>query len=154
ECDEGLPRDAPRRRPARLPLPLVVLPLKQVAVLRRRDELLRLAAGVAVIRLGPAGECDHRAVVKIVVPEAVEAGTALADRTHEAGVLWFVLRDDHRAAAARTLAHALSDRRQDVLGGAIVDLLCCIEPQPIEVELVDPVARVRDEELTHRPGVG
>jgi hypothetical protein len=41
-----------------------------------------------------------------------------------------------------------------VLGRVVEDLLRGVEPQAVEVELVDPVARVGEEELAHRPAVG
>src|SRR5262249_10872244 len=73
ERDERRRLKSPARGAARSALPVVVLTLKQVAILGRRDELLRLAASVAVVRLRASGERDHRAVMKVVVPEAVEA---------------------------------------------------------------------------------
>ena len=50
-------------------------------------------------------------------------------------------------AAARARAVELSE---DVLGERIEDLLRGVEAQAVEMELVDPVAGVRDEELAHR----
>src|SRR4029077_9130512 len=87
ERDERSRRNPPARRPARLALPVVVLPLEQVSVLGRRDQLLRLAARVAVIRLRLAGERDHGAVMEVVVPHAVEPVAAVGDRPDETRVL-------------------------------------------------------------------
>ena len=92
--------------------------------------------------------------MEIVVPQRIEAEAPLRRRPHQPGVLRFVLRDDDRPAAARLLAHAIADRRHHVTWRRIEDLLRGIEPQPVEVKLVDPVSGVGDEELAHRTGVG
>src|SRR6185369_11152166 len=113
KTDECRGRNAPRRRPAGLLLPVIVLSLKEVAVLRRRYELLWLAVRVAVVRLGPAGERHHRGVMKVVIPQAVEAETTLAIRPDEFDVLRFVLGDDDRRAVSRGVPHPLVHDRQD-----------------------------------------
>ena len=37
---------------------------------------------------------------------------------------------------------------------SIENLLRRVEPQPVEMILVDPIARIGDEEFAHRPGIG
>ena len=81
EGDECAPAAARRPGvPRRLLLPLVALALVEVAVLDRRDELLRRAEVVGVVGLVVAGQRDHGAVVEVVVPERVEAIAALLGR--------------------------------------------------------------------------
>ena len=43
--------------------------------------------------------------------------------------------------------------REDVILGAVVDVLRGIQPQAIQMELVDPVAGIRDAEFADRPGI-
>ena len=61
---------------------------------------------------------------------------------HQVHVLRLVFIHDVGAAPARRRAHRLADRRQDVLRRVVEDLLRGIEPQAVEVKLVDPIARV------------
>src|SRR6476659_9234227 len=90
-------------------LPVVVLPLKEEAVLQRGDELLRLPAGVAVISFAPAGQGDHRAMVKIVVPHRVKPVAVLVDRPQQPYVLRLVFRDDDDASPCCGRPRALTD---------------------------------------------
>src|SRR5688572_27954118 len=71
--DERVRRQVERGRTAALPLPGVPLALVQVAEPRARDQLLRTALVVAVVRFTASGERDHRRVMRIVVPERVKA---------------------------------------------------------------------------------
>ena len=136
-----------------MPLPMVVLPLIQIAVLRGGDEFLRLGVRVGVVRLAAAGERDHRAVVEVVVPQGVDREPSRLDRTHQTGVLRLVLGDHDRLPAGRCFADTPADRGDDVFRRRIEDLLRRIETQAVKMELVDPVPGVRDEEFAHRRGV-
>ncbi len=60
EDHESLGREIEGRRPSAALLPPRPLALIEVAVLRRRDELLRRSRVVGVVRLAPAGERDER----------------------------------------------------------------------------------------------
>jgi hypothetical protein len=80
------------RRTATLLLPGRPLPLVEVAPLERRDKLLGSAAIVGVIGLVVSGKRYHGAVVKVIVPEGVEAIAALRWWAYQLGVLPFVLR--------------------------------------------------------------
>ena len=93
-------------------------------------------------------------MVEVVVPERVEAVAPLGEWTHQPRLLRLVLGDDDNRPPPRRLPRANADRRHDVLAGEIVNRLCRVQPQAVEMELVDPVGRVGDEELTHRSGVG
>jgi hypothetical protein len=68
-------------------------------------------------------------------------------------LLRFVLADDEGRAAFRRFPYAPADGGEDVLLGRVDYLLRRVEPQPVEMELVNPVAGVGDEELTHRSSV-
>src|SRR5947209_12677264 len=91
--------------------------------------------------------------MKVVVPEAVESVAAALKRSDEARLLRLVLGDDERRSARRRRAHLARERSDDVVAGIVVDALRRVEAQAVEVELLDPVARVRDEELAHGPRV-
>ena len=80
--------------PRRLSLPRVILALVEIAALDHRYELLRRAEIIRVVGLAATGEGDLRAVVKIVVPERVEAVAPFVSRPREARVLRLVLGDD------------------------------------------------------------
>src|SRR5262249_24106623 len=142
----------PGRGAARLLLPRVVLTLEQISVFRGGDELLRLAARVAVVRLRASGHRDHRAVMKIVVPERVETITALVERPNPTGLLWFVLCNEQDGSPRRRVTCPACDGGQDVLVGIVEDLLRRIETQAVEVKFVNPVPGVGDEKLPHGRG--
>ena len=141
---------------AAVPLPRVALALVEVAPPHGGDQLLGRAAVVGVVGLVPPGEGDEGGVVEVVVPERVEtvaAGLAGAD---EPCVLRLVLGDDVEAPAGggRGRADALVDLGENVAVRPVEDLLRRVEPQPVHVELLDPVGRVLDEELARGSGVG
>jgi hypothetical protein len=66
-----------RRGPTPLALPLVILPLVEEAILEGRDDFLWRAVIIGVIGLAASGQGYHGAVMKVVVPERIEAITAL-----------------------------------------------------------------------------
>ncbi len=141
-------RDTQGRRAAPVALPLVALALVEEAVLGGGDELLRRAFIVGVVSLAPARERDHRRVMKVVVPEAVEPVAENHPR-----VLRLVLADDDGRAPPRGAAHLARQRREKVLVRVVRDALRGVEAEAVEVELLDPVARVREEELADGRGV-
>ena len=150
--------DEPRRRrgpsvgvPRRALLPGIPLSLIQKSPLRQRDEFLRRAEVVGVVRLAPAGERDHGRVMKVVVPQRVEAEAAARRRTAAAShVLRLVLRDQkNRSIAGRRRARPSRHLGQHMRRRGVEDLLRRIEAQTVEMKLVDPVRGVRDHELAH-----
>src|SRR3954453_10015471 len=130
-----------RRHSARFFLPRVELPLVEKSMLRHGDEFLRRAAIVHVVRLAAAGHGHHRRVMPVVVPQRVD--TLYVDESH---VLWLVLRGDENLPAARRFVRALHDLPEDRVVG---DRLRRIEPQSVEIKLVDPVRGVLREEFAH-----
>ena len=50
-------------------------------------------------------------------------------------------------------AHALGELLQQMRRAVVQDRVHGVQPQAVEVELLDPVERVVDEELADRPGV-
>src|SRR5205085_426934 len=85
--------------------------------------------------------------MKVVVPEAVESVAAALKRSDEARLLRLVLGDDYGRPARRRLARLARKRGDDVVAGVVVDALRGVEAQAVHVELLDPVAHVRQEEL-------
>ena len=87
----------------------------------------------------------------VVVPQRVEAVAAARRIAHQARVLRLVFGDDvDRALAAARRADAPDDVGEDVRRRRVLDVLRRVEAQAVEVELVDPVARVLDEERAGR----
>ncbi len=138
--------------PRPLPLPRVSLPLVEKPSLDGRDELLGGPGVVAEVRLGAPREGDRRGVVEVVVPQGVEVVAAGRHRADEPHVLRLVLGDEEHRSPAGARPRPARDRRQHVLRGIVVDVLRGVQPEPVQVKLVDPVAGVRDEELADRPG--
>ncbi len=152
--DEPPRLQAGRRAAPPLPLPGIDLPLVDVAPLGRRDELLRRAEVVAIVRLAAARGGDDRGVVEVVGPQRIEPEAPLLRRPDQVRLLRLVLADDQRPAPPRGLAHPAGDRRQDVLAGRlVVRVLRRVDPQPIDMELLDPVGHVAQDELADRPRV-
>ena len=109
---------------------------------------------VAVVGFRPPRQRHHRAVMKVVVPERVETVAALLGWPHEPRVLRLILRNEKDRPVAGRFARATADRFDDMRARGVVDLLRGVEPQAIQMKFVDPVAGVRDEELTHGGRVG
>lgn len=99
--------------------------------------------------------CDrhHGAVVKVVVPQGIEAVAALLGRANKPCLLRFVLAHHQCRASARRRPDTAHDRRKDMVGRAVEDLLRGVEPQAVEVEFIDPVAGVGEKKFAHRAGV-
>ena len=139
--DEGGGVDAEGRGAAVRLAEAVELALEQEAPLDRRDQLLRRAVVVGVIGLGTLGHRHRGGVVEVVVPDRVEPVTALLDRADQPDLLVLVLGDqDDRPLAGRVAGQA-AHLGEEVLGRAVVDRMRGVQPQAVEVELVDPVAR-------------
>src|SRR5271157_2040916 len=151
--DEGGRRDIERRAASPLALAEGPLTLVEPAALEDRDELLRGAKVVAVIRLAAPGGGDHHGVVEVVAPEHVEPETAPLGRPEQPCALSLVFADDQHTTAPGRRADRPHDRPEDVVGTVVEDVLRRIDTQAVDVELVDPVGGVGKDELAHRPGV-
>src|SRR5688572_18686108 len=150
KVDEPRGFDIPRRRTAPLLLPGVVLALVEKAVFGGRHELLRRPQVIRVVRLTPAGERDHGGVMPVVVPEGIQTESAFVRGSEEADILGLVFADDERPTRARRLSDLRAHLSDDVDRAVVVHVLRCVETQAIEMELLDPVARIRDDELAYR----
>src|SRR6185503_9346481 len=142
EVQEAEGRDVQRRRAAPTLLPLEPRALVQKPELRERNELLGGAAIATVVRLVATCRSDDSAVVKVVVPEAVEPIASLCRTAYQARLLGLVLSHDDRRASSGSVSHDLGDLGKDVGRRVVKDLLSCVQAQAVEVELVDPVRRV------------
>ena len=90
--------------------------------------------------------------MKIVIPERVDtiAPLLVAAPTY---VLWLVLRHDDGWRPPAISRTRLCQGSKDMLGGLIIDILCCIKPQAVEMKLGNPVTCIGNKELAHRSGV-
>ena len=100
------------------------------------------------------GQRYHGAVMEVVVPQGVEPVTAVLGRARQLGVLRLVLSDDKGASAAPRRSHLPRDGGDNMIFRSIENCLRRVEPQPVEMILVDPIARIGDEEFARRPGIG
>ena len=89
-------------------------------------------------------------VLKIIVPDRIDSIAALFGRSDESRVLRLVFGDEHDPATPAGFSRALDERRDDVLLGPVVHVLCRIETEPVEMELVYPVPGVLDEKRARR----
>ncbi len=131
-------------------LPGVPLSLIEVTPFHRRNEFLGRALVIGVVVFCVPGHRHAGRMMKIVVPGGVEPKTALLDRSQQPRVLMLVFGDDERLPRAGRLAHATRDRRQYVVGRIVNNRMDGVDPQTIDVELVDPIAGIGDEELADR----
>ena len=91
--------------------------------------------------------------MEIVIPQAIQAVAALLRRLHQFHFLRFVFGDENHLARSGTFASFAGHGAQDVIFGAVVDVLRRIQPETIQMELVDPVTGIRDAELADRAGI-
>src|SRR6201984_1965630 len=84
--DKAFRREVERRRAASVPLPLVALALIEETMLGGGNELTRPTAVVRVVGFVMPGQRYHGAVMEVVVPQGVEAVTAVLGRARQLGV--------------------------------------------------------------------
>ena len=118
------------------------------------DELGWATAVIRVVGLVMSGQRNHGAVMEVVIPQGVEPVTAPLGRTRQLGVLRLVLSDDKGASSAPRRSHLPRDGGDNMIFRSIENCLRRVEPQPVEMILVDPIARIGDEEFARRPGIG
>src|SRR5208283_4196542 len=97
---------------------------------------------------------DHSAVMEIVVPQRVEPIPAALDWAYQLRLLLLVLADDKGGSAVPRRSHLPDDGGDNMICRSIEDLLRRVEPQPVEMIFVDPIARIAQEEFAHRTGIG
>ena len=102
------------------------------------------AAEIGVVPASLPGERHVHRVVKVVGPVPVEPEASNLARPHPPGIVAFDLGDDHGPAAGnRSLAvHGRTDLLGQVHRAQVHDPVGRVEPETVEVELVDPVHRV------------
>ncbi len=100
-----------------------------------------------------AGQGDDRAVVEIVVPKTVQPKAAFVRRPDQPRLLRLVFGHEKNRALARRGPRFPRDAGENVFLGFIKNALGGVETEAVEMEFLDPVARVADEKLAHRPGV-
>src|SRR5262245_22953796 len=150
--DEAGRRGAEQRLPAPPVLPLTALALKQRSPLDGGDELLRAAPVISVITSVLPGERYPRAVVEIIAPYCVEPMAARLGGADHVGEPRPLLGHHDGRPAPRGRPHATGDGREDMVLRAVMDAVGRVEPEAVEVELVDPVTSVREEILPHMRG--
>src|SRR5919108_4018897 len=139
----------PCRGATALLLPLVPLSLVKVAPFQRRDKLLRCPLVISIVGLLTACNGDHSAMMEVIVPQCIESISALRGRSHQPGVLWLVLRHKNGRSSTGRAPYLLGDRRENMHGRLVIDLLRGIEAQSIEMKLIDPITGIGEKELAH-----
>src|SRR3954453_9134384 len=92
-------------------------------------------------------------MVEVVIPEGVETKSALLGRTKQLGFLRFIFADQNYRSLPRSFPRSLHNLGQDIWFGVVVDILCCIQPQPVQVILTNPVRRILPKVLADWPAV-
>src|SRR5918998_3547457 len=123
EVDETFGLKAKTGRAAPVSLPLVTLPLVQIAPLRRRDKLLWPTQVVGIISFVFSSQRHHRRMMKIIVPQSVQPVAALFHGLQHAHVLRLVLSDDDCLTPVRRTPHTARDCYQNVLVRIVLDAL-------------------------------
>src|SRR5690242_17952421 len=110
-------------------LPSVILPLIQIPILSRRDELLRPSQMITEIRFPSAGKCHDSAVVEVIVPNGVEPVAVFCNGTNQAGILRFIFSHKDCLPVASGRTNFGCDLSDDVraMGAAITDGLSSIK---------------------------
>src|SRR5271169_5526834 len=92
--------------------------------------------------------------MEVVIPQGVEPVTAPLGGSRQLRVLWLVLSGDKGDSPAPRRPHLPRDGGDNMIFRLIENRLRRVEPQPVEMILVDPIARIGDEEFARRAGIG
>src|SRR5262245_42482765 len=92
-------------------------------------------------------------MMKIIVPQSVHSISLRFRSSDQPYILRFVLRHHDRRATGCALTHAIGDLRENVNLGSVVDVLRGVHAKPVEMKFLNPVSRVGNEKLAHRPGI-
>src|SRR5262245_16290818 len=121
--DEPGRRGVEQRLPSPELLALTALALEQGSPLDSGDELLRAAPVIGVMASVLAGERYPGAVVQISGPRCVGPVAAGLSRADDAGGPRALLGHHDGRPAAGGLAHATADGREDMVLGAVMDVV-------------------------------
>jgi hypothetical protein len=94
---------------------------------------------VEVVGFSAPRQGDVAAMMKVVVPDRIEAVPTFGGPTDEFGILRLAATMTISRSRAAARAHRVSSC-DDVLVGIVENLLRGVEAQPVEVEFADPVA--------------
>jgi len=88
-------------------------------------------------------------MMKIIVPDTVQIVTAFSARPNQFHILSFIFRHQNDGTLTGDPTGRSADGADDALVRVVVDAFRRVEAKSIEVELLDPVAPVRDKKLSH-----
>src|SRR2546421_10237028 len=92
-------------------------------------------------------------MMKIIVPERIYSIAPLLDGPGQSRFLSFVLGHDIDPAFSRGCPRFLGDYSDNMLRRCVKNLLRGIQPQSIQMELLDPISRISRKEFSHRAAV-
>ena len=121
---------------------------EQPSLAQRGGEIGGAAAIVGVEAVVVAGHQATDLVVEVVGPGAGVAPSAVRPRPREDRVVAVILGDQHHVVPGPG-ADALGELLEERMGRLVDNGVRGIEPQPVDVILVDPVEGVVDEEVAH-----
>lgn len=145
--DEGVGRLVGHTRAARAIQVSRSLPLVEEPVLNRPDDVGQLAGVVLVVPVALAGQRRVHGVVKIVCPDGVESVSTTADWIDQSHVVAIALGDHDDSSAAGSLACYLGDLLEDVRLTRVEDRVRGVEPEAVDVILLDPLGDVLQDEV-------
>ena len=122
-------------------------PWKRKPLLDRRRHVLEAAGVVGVVGLALAGQVGAQGVVEVVGPDAVEPQAALLRRADLLDQVAVVLGDDDGAPVRAGCATDLGDLGQQVARRCVHDRVGRVQPEAVQVVLVQPVAHVLEHEV-------
>ena len=90
-------------------------------------------------------------MVQIIVPLRVETPDPAALPRQAAGLVAVVFEDEMNLAIGDMPAHGFADLVDDVGHGLVENGVDGIEPQPVEMVFLEPIERIMDKKIAHRP---
>jgi hypothetical protein len=123
--------------------------LIKITIFCRRHEFLRATHVIGVVGFVSASQGNDRSVMPVVIPESVKIVAALRTSPNHLCFLTFVFREQNDRALACCAPSRSPDRTYNIFLGAIENALRRIKTKPIEMEFLNPVARVGNEKLPY-----
>src|SRR5262249_54905677 len=103
------------------------------------------------VAVAVARQRDANLMVKVVGPDSIESEAAVLRRLHQPWVVVLILGNQEEVPPRRQhLPHARRDLRKNVGRAVVENSMGRVEPQPIQMVLPRPGARVGQEEGTYR----